>query len=150
MGVRRKARERALQALFFVDMCHYKAGNALQLFCTHFNPSEPILTFFTQLTEGVVRNRKSIDAIIERFSKHWKLSRMSCVDRNILRVAVFEMLSCPDIPTKVSINEAIEIGKKFGTEDSGAFINGILDSIRLAMETEPLQLQNRQESEKII
>jgi N utilization substance protein B len=143
MGVRRKARERALQALFFADMCRYDAGDALRLFCTHFNPSEPILSFFTLLTEGVVENRGSIDGIIERFSKHWKLSRMSCVDRNILRMAVFEMLSCTDIPAKVSINEAIEIGKKFGTEDSGAFINGILDSIRLAMETETLQLENK-------
>ena len=59
---------------------------------------------------------------------------MSCVDRNIMRVAVFEMLSCPDIPPKVSINEAIDVGKKFGTEESGAFINGIIDSIRIAIE----------------
>jgi len=144
MGVRRKARERALQALFFADMCRYEARDALDLFCTHFNPSEPILSFFTQLTGGVVNNRGGIDKIIERFSKHWKLSRMSCVDRNILRLAVYEMLSCPDIPAKVSINEAIEIGKKFGTEDSGAFINGILDSIRMAMESEDLQLENSQ------
>ena len=142
MGIRRKARERALQALFFADMCRYDAEDALRLFCTHFNPSEPILSFFTLLTEGVVQNRRSIDVIIERFSKHWKLGRMSCVDRNILRVAVFELLNCTDIPAKVSINEAIEIGKKFGTEDSGAFINGILDSIRLAMETETFQLEN--------
>lgn len=141
MGIRRKARERALQALFFADMCRYDAEDALRLFCTHFNPSEPILSFFTLLTEGVVQNRRSIDVIIERFSKHWKLGRMSCVDRNILRVAVFELLNCTDIPAKVSINEAIEIGKKFGTEDSGAFINGILDSIRLATETETLQLE---------
>jgi N utilization substance protein B len=138
MGLRRKARERALQALFFTDMCRYETEEALRLFCTHFNPAEPILSFFTQLTEGVVKNRAAIDTVIERFSKHWKLGRMSCVDRNILRLAVFEMLTCPDIPAKVSINEAIEIGKKFGTEDSGAFINGILDSIRLAMETEEL------------
>ena len=58
---------------------------------------------------------------------------MSCVDRNIMRIAVYEMLYCRDIPPKVSINEAIEIGKKFGTEESGAFINGILDSIRMAL-----------------
>jgi N utilization substance protein B len=148
MGIRRKARERALQALFFVDMCRYDAQDALRLFCVHFNPSEPILSFFSQLTNGVVQNRGAIDRIIERFSKHWKLSRMSCVDRNILRVAIFEMLSCPDIPTKVSINEAIEIGKKFGTEDSGAFINGILDSIRITMETEHLLLEGAEASEE--
>lgn len=149
MGVRRKARERALQALFFADMCRYDAHEALALFCTHFNPPEPILSFFTELTNGVVKHRRSIDRIIERFSKHWKLGRMSCVDRNILRLAVFELLSCPEIPAKVSINEAIEIGKKFGTEDSGGFINGILDSIRMAMESENLLLDSEEISENI-
>ena len=150
MGTRRKARERALQALFFVDMCRYDAQEALLLFRTHFNPAEPILPFFMVLTNGVVCNRRSIDTIIERFSKHWKLGRMSCVDRNILRIAVFEILNCPDIPDKVSINEAIEIGKKYGTEDSGAFINGILDSIRMAIESEHLVLENTGFPEKQI
>ena len=140
MGTRRKARERALQALFFVDMSRYDSQEALLLFRTRFNPSETILPFFIELTDGVTNNHATIDTIIERFSKHWKLGRMSCVDRNILRIAVFEMLHCQDIPAKVSINEAIEIGKKYGTEDSGAFINGILDSIRIAMEKEHLQL----------
>jgi len=69
-----------------------------------------------------------------RYADNWKMERMSCVDRNILRIAVYEMLLCPDIPPKVSINEAIEVGKKFGTEESGAFINGILDSVRLSIE----------------
>jgi transcription antitermination protein NusB len=142
MGTRRKARERALQALFFVDMCRYDSQEALLLFRTRFNPSEVILPFFIELTNGVVRNRAAIDKIVERFSKHWKLGRMSCVDRNILRIAVFEMLRCQDIPAKVSINEAIEIGKKYGTEESGAFINGILDSIRIAMENEHLLLDS--------
>ena len=67
---------------------------------------------------------------------------MSCVDRNVMRIAVFEMLFCPDIPPKVSINEAIDIGKKFGTEDSGAFINGIVDSIRIAIEKGEVQLDS--------
>ena len=77
-----------------------------------------------------------IDALIERFSKNWKIRRMSCVDRNVMRIAVYELLYCQDIPPKVSINEAVDIGKKFGTEESGAFINGILDSIREALEKE--------------
>jgi len=79
--------------------------------------------------------------MIERVSSNWKLSRMSCVDRNILRVAVYELLYCQDIPSKVSINEAIDVGKKFGTDDSGAFINGILDSIRLTLENEDMAVQ---------
>jgi len=142
MGTRRKARERALQALFFVDMSRYDSKEALLLFRERFNPSEAILPFFIELTNGVTRNRENIDTIVERFSKHWKLGRMSCVDRNILRIAVFEILRCGDIPAKVSINEAIEIGKKYGTEDSGAFINGILDSIRIAMENGQLLLDS--------
>ena len=94
------------------------------------------------LIKGVLDNKSRIDKLIEQFSSNWKISRMGCVDRNILRIAVFEMLRCQDIPAKVSINEAIEIGKKFGTEDSGAFINGILDSIRIAMENEHLLLDS--------
>jgi len=75
-----------------------------------------------------------IDSMIAKFSSNWKLGRMSRVDRNALRIAVYEMLFCDDIPFKVSINEAIDLGKTFGSEESGAFINGILDSIRCALE----------------
>jgi N utilization substance protein B len=98
---------------------------------TEDNPAEP---FFDRLVRGVQENRETIDTVIEQFSSNWKLSRMSCVDRNVLRIAVFELLFCADIPPKVSINEAIDVGKRFGTEESGAFINGILDSIRMAIE----------------
>ena len=87
-----------------------------------------------KLVNGVLKAKPQIDTLIERFSKNWSVQRMACVDRNVMRVAIFEMLFCSDIPPKVSINEAIDIGKKFGTEDSGAFINGIVDSIRIAIE----------------
>ena len=117
-----------------MDMCGYEATEALETFRTHFNPPDVILPFFMKLTNGVVCSKSDIDNVIKKFSQHWKIGRMSCVDRNILRIAVFEMLCCEDIPAKVSINEAIEIGKKFGTEESGSFINGILDSVRLALE----------------
>ena len=141
MGNRRKARERALQALFFVDMCGYDASEALENFCAHFNPPALILPFFLKLTNGVVGSKADIDNLVRQFSQHWKIHRMSCVDRNIIRIAVFEMLCCEDIPAKVSINEAIEIGKKYGTEESGSFINGILDSIRLAMDKDGLSIK---------
>jgi N utilization substance protein B len=81
------------------------------------------------LVKGVIDNQAAIDKVMEKFSDNWKLSRMACVDRNIIRIAVFEMLYCDDIPPRVTINEAVDIGKKYGTEDSGAFINGVLDSI---------------------
>lgn len=140
MGNRRKARELALQALFCLDINRDLSEAMLERFCEHFQPPAKVRGFFLRLAAGTIRLRPQIDRIIEEFSKNWKISRMSCVDRNILRLAVFEMLFCDDIPQKVSINEAIDIAKRFGTEESGAFINGILDSIRLARETEAFSL----------
>ena len=81
------------------------------------------------LVRGVICNKPQIDQTIETFSSNWKISRMGFVDRNILRIATYELLFCPDIPPKVTINEAVDIGKLYGSEDSGAFINGILDVI---------------------
>ena len=135
MGTRRIAREQALQALFYMDMHRDPVDNPVGLFCSCFSQDQPAEPFFHRLVDGVQKNRATIDTVIERFSNNWKLSRMSCVDRNVLRIAVFELLFCGDIPPKVSINEAIDVGKRFGTEESGAFINGILDSIRLALDT---------------
>lgn len=132
MKNRRKARELALQALFYMDIRKNASNEALSLYRRCFFPSETEVPFFEHLTMGVIRNQGQIDAVIERFSSNWKINRMACVDRNILRIAIYEMLFCEDIPLKVSINEAIEIGKRYGTEDSGAFINGILDSVNIA------------------
>ena len=134
MGTRRISREQALQALFYMDMHRSPQKDRVDLFCSCFTRDKPTQPFFHLLVNGVQENRATIDALIEQFSSNWKLSRMSCVDRNVLRIAVFELLFCADIPPKVSINEAIDVGKRFGTEESGAFINGILDSIRLAIE----------------
>ena len=125
-----------MQALFYMDMIRNDSEEALKLFCNNFISSKKALSFFFELVKGVVRTRSEIDSIIERSSSNWKVSRMPCVDRNIMRIAVYELLFCHDIPSKVSINEAIDIGKKFGTRESGAFINGILDSIRTALEKE--------------
>ncbi len=133
-GYRRKARELALQALYYLDVNRLDSDDAsnegLALFCDNYPPSEQIKTFFNTLVSGVIENRDEIDALIEKHSKNWKISRMSCVDRNVLRLAVFELLYCGDIPPKVTINEAIDVGKKYGTKESGAFVNGIIDGIR--------------------
>lgn len=134
MGSRRRSRELAMQALFYMDNCQDNSEEVLKLFCVNFNPTEDILPFFHRLVRGVISEGTEIDSIIEKFSSNWKISRMSCVDRNIMRIAVYELLWCSDIPSKVSINEAIDIGKKYGTGESGPFINGILDSIRDAIE----------------
>jgi N utilization substance protein B len=142
MGNRRKARELALQALFYMDIRQQFSKEMLDWFYTSFIPSKKSPPFFNHLVEGVTREISEVDATIIRFSSNWKMNRMSCVDRNILRIAVYEMLFCDDIPSKVSINEAIDVGKKYGTEESGSFINGILDSIRRALEAGGIELEN--------
>lgn len=134
MRNRSKAREFALQALFYMDMRENTSAELIELYCENFTPTEKAVPFFLELVKGVTKAMSEIDSVIERFSNNWKINRMSCVDRNVIRVAVYEMLFCEDIPSKVSINEAIDIGKKYGTEESGAFINGILDSIRIALD----------------
>lgn len=141
MGNRRKSRELAMQALFSMDMSQNGSKDILERFCDNFTPSSKTLSFFLKLVQGVLHTRTEIDAVIERYSNNWKLSRMSGVDRNIMRVAVYELLCCQDIPCKVSINEAIDIGKKFGTEESGAFINGILDSIHIALKKKKIKIK---------
>jgi N utilization substance protein B len=140
MGNRRKSREMAIQALYYMDSANSFSENTLILFCRNFNTPESILPFLLKLVRGVVEARNEIDALIERFSSNWKVHRMTCVDRNVLRIAVFEMCCCDDIPIKVSINEAIDLGKKYGSDESGSFVNGILDSIRSTMEQEPIRI----------
>ena len=134
MGTRRQARELAMQALFYMDMQNDLSLQTLDCFCDNFRPPKKTQPFFLTLVKGVLETRHQVDEIIERFSENWNIRRMSCVDRNVMRVAVYELAYCDDIPPKVTINEAVDIGKKFGTEESGAFINGIMDSIREALD----------------
>lgn len=86
-------------------------------------------TFADILVRGVFGNLEEIDLLLAAHSTNWKLSRMAAVDKNVLRMAAFELTRCPDIPVKVTINEAVEIAKRYGTGESGAFVNGILDNI---------------------
>jgi N utilization substance protein B len=131
-----------MQALFYMDANQDASPQMLERFCENFPPPKKVRPFFMKLVNGVLKAKPQIDTLIERFSRNWSVQRMACVDRNVMRIAVFEMLFCSDIPPKVSINEAIDIGKKFGTEDSGAFINGIIDSIRIAIEKGEVQVQS--------
>ncbi|MFP4194320.1 MAG: transcription antitermination factor NusB [Desulfobacterales bacterium] len=130
MSIRRKSREMALQVLFCMDVLNDCSEELLRELCTVLEPSEKVRPFGLELVRGVVENKNEIDARLAESSSNWKLARMDYVDRNIIRISVYEMLFCDDIPAKVAINEGIDIGKKYGTEKSGAFINGILDSIR--------------------
>ena len=134
MGDRRLARELALQALFYFDMDRGDPAELLELFCTNFEEmvTDTVKPFFLELVEGVTASRDEINTLLNRSSSNWKISRMPVVDRNIMRIATFELVKRSDIPSSVSINEAVEIGKRFGTRGSGAFINGVLDRIRLS------------------
>jgi N utilization substance protein B len=140
MGTRRLSREQALQALF-IWTCTVTRWRIRWTVLQQFSPGTTPHSrqFFHRLVDGVQENRQTIDSVIEQFSSNWKLSRMSCVDRNVLRIAAFELLYLRRHSPKVSINEAIDVGKRFGTDESGAFINGILDSIRMAMQNNDVE-----------
>ncbi|MHC4548989.1 MAG: transcription antitermination factor NusB [Planctomycetota bacterium] len=131
MRRRTRARELALQMLYQVDVRGDEVRADMDDFVSREAPGEPELQAFArQLLEGTLRMRARIDEIISAAAQNWNLKRMALVDRNILRMAVYEMLYAEDIPAKVSINEAIEMGKRYSTQQSGSFINGILDRIR--------------------
>ncbi len=129
MGTRRKSRELAMQALFCMDVLKNESDELMGGLAEMLKLAPDINRFYMTLIRGVINNKTRIDQLIEQFSSHWKINRMGCVDRNILRIATYELLYCQDIPPKVSINEAVDIGKLYGTEESGSFINGILDGI---------------------
>jgi len=112
-----------------MEFTSQRKKEVVPLFFTHLAPHKTIDAFTNRLVQGVGQHQGKIDQLLKAYSEHWALERISSVDRNILRIGIFEILWCNDIPPKVSINEAIELGKKFGTEKSASFINGILDKI---------------------
>ena len=129
MGRRRRDRELAVQVLFHLEFSPGDPRAAFDLICEDFRSQESVKLFSAQLVQGVCENQDKLDALIVSASKNWRLERMARLDKCILRLAAFEILFMEDIPPKVSIDEAVEIGKKFGGEDSGSFINGVLDNI---------------------
>ncbi len=129
MGVRREGRELALQALYSMDLNPLEMRTTLQLFRENVKAKGVVRAFAEDLVAGVISHREEIDRLIEDKSKNWSISRMGKVDLNIIRLAVFELYYRSDIPKNVTINEAIEVAKKFGTEDSPSFVNGILDEL---------------------
>ena len=118
-----------MQALFCIDTLKNESDELLEGLSGILKLAPDTQRFYMTLIKGVIDNKSQIDQLIEQFSSNWKINRMGGVDRNILRIAAYELLYCQDIPPKVSINEAVDIGKLYGTEESGSFINGILDGI---------------------
>lgn len=129
MKKRTRARELALQLLYQVDLVGLDASEEGTAWLRSEERDHETREFAWRLVEGTVEHRSQIDEVIQRVARNWEISRMAVIDRNVLRLAAFELLHCPDIPPKVAINEAIELGKRFSTQNSGAFINGILDKI---------------------
>ncbi|NPV26218.1 MAG: transcription antitermination factor NusB [Firmicutes bacterium] len=126
---RRRARETALQILFQIDVGQASPEAAIEHVLTEFPLSEPASEFAVTLVRGALKHLREIDQVIKELSREWNLDRMAKVDRNILRLAIYEILYVPEVPNNVAINEAIEVAKKFGGGDSGRFVNGILGKL---------------------
>lgn len=126
---RRQARETALQAMFQIDLGKIEPEFALKNTAEEFGAGSQELEFARQLVTGTLEHIDKIDDTISRVSKEWQLSRMANVDRNIMRLALYEILFRDDIPDNVSVNEAVELAKIFGGADSGKFVNGILGKV---------------------
>ncbi len=129
MKKRTRARELALQFLYQLDL----RGESLYPEAREFIAAEErdaeTVRFALRLVQGTHENKADIDQMVQSVAQNWNISRMAVVDRNVLRLATYELVHCPDVPPKVAINEAIELGKRYSTQNSGAFINGILDKI---------------------
>ena len=130
MGLRRTARECALQMLYEFDVGKNSKEEILHSFWQMNDHPEKVGKFADYLFEGTLKRLEEIDAVIQKHTKNWRLSRMAVVDRNILRLAVFEFLSGSQTPETVVINEALDIARKYSTQESALFVNGILDSIK--------------------
>lgn len=134
MGSRRKAREKALQILFQLDFRDDDIDAICEDFWNANRVGQKVREFAEKLVKGTYANRENIDQLISSTIEHWSMKRLASVDKAILRCATYEFLHMPDIPPKVTINEAVEIAKKYGTDDSSRFINGVLDQIRIKIE----------------
>ncbi len=136
MSIRRKSREAALQFLFQEDFKGFEEGAEQDLeerfvdFCSLYDVQKKARPYAVILLAGVYAKREAVDAAITAHAKNWRLSRIDVTDRNILRIASYEMLFQEDVPVEVSINEAVEIAKRFCGPDSPAFVNGILDAVK--------------------
>jgi transcription antitermination factor NusB len=138
---RTRAREVALQVLFQFDLrggdYAQQIGRTVAELCREECQDETdVVEFAVRLVEGTLLHRAEIDQRLQTVTRNWDLRRMANVDRNVLRMAIYELMHCSDVPPKVAINEAIELAKKFSTANSGGFVNGILDRIRIDLEAE--------------
>ena len=128
-GVRRKARRLALQALYEIDAVGHEATRVLDSILADGELPQENSAFIRELVCGVLENKEKVDLNIKNFAPAWPIEQVSVVDRNILRLAIFEILLNNKVPVKVAINEAVELAKAFGSESSSRFVNGVLGSV---------------------
>ncbi len=128
-GARRKARAIALKALYEIDSAGHKAEEAVERLLADAGLSEENCAFVHELVSGVIKNRQELDQNIKKFATAWPIEQLAVVDRNILRLAIFELLIDNKMPVKVAINEAVELAKSFGGDNSARFVNGVLSSV---------------------
>lgn len=128
-GTRRKGRVAALQTLYEIDCAKHEPGLALSELANEFSLSEESLSFARELIDGVLKNKDSIDLMIHTHAPVWPIEQLSIIDRNILRLAIFEISIDNRVPIKAAINEAVELAKTFGSSNSSKFVNGVLGSI---------------------
>ncbi len=139
MGIRRNSREAVLQFLFQDDFKGFEEGFDQDLdkrfvdFCSLYDVQKKSRPYAVQLLEGVYAKRLDVDAAISKYASNWRIERFDITDRNILRIAVYEMIYCEDLPPEVAINEAVEIAKRFCASGSPAFVNGILDAVKAGL-----------------
>ena len=126
--MRRESRGKVFQTLFMMDFLGVGPDEAIPLFAL-VSPSPPDAEYYEETVRGVWEHKSEVDGLIRQAAENWRLERMTLVDRNILRLGAYEISRSGDIPFVVAINEAVDLGKRFGSEESGAFVNGILDKI---------------------
>jgi N utilization substance protein B len=129
MGARTSSREAALQMLFGIEITHVPADTAIQNFWREFEGDPEGRSYADEIVRGVSAGTDALDELIRLASTNWRLERMARVDRNLLRLASWELLHKQEVPRAVIIDEAVELAKRFGGEDSGSFVNGVLDRI---------------------
>ncbi|MCB2215080.1 transcription antitermination factor NusB [Desulfofustis glycolicus] len=137
MGTRRKAREAALQFLFqddfargLPDESERSVPERFEQFCGFYQISRKSRDYALELVQGILERRDQIDLAIRQHATNWRLERIAGTDRNLLRIGIYELLYVADVPAQVAINEAVEIAKRFGSDESPSFVNGVLDAVR--------------------
>lgn len=147
MQVRRQARIAALQALYEIDSVHHQVGVVLQQRMLDLGLPEAGYDFLRKVVQGVLAHQQELDGLIGTYAPEWPVDQMAIIDRNILRIALYEFLIDGSTPPKVAINEAVELAKRFGSDSSRRFVNGVLGTL-LASQSPPLERKDQPASDK--